>query len=42
MPERGGDEKDRMLVFVGELGISVNGSNVRRVNLEKIPRFGSH
>lgn len=46
VPERGGDDIDRTLVFieyVGELHImSPNGSNVRRVSREKMPRFGSH
>lgn len=40
MPERDGDVT--ILILDGEMPPSLSGSNVSLVNLEKIPRFGSH
>lgn len=44
MLDRVGDVAERMLAFIDSYGEPApdNGSNVNRVNLEKIPRFGSH
>lgn len=44
MLDRAGDVNDRMLASVESCGEPAPdiGSNVRRVNFEKIPRFGSH